>query len=113
MGKTSFDKKTNDVKWAIKEYLINLTSSNWKISKDINCMLKLKGAKRLSKKSIFGEEMVEKLKTRMTKRALFISSFGKKKIWKPQKYVPSRQVVLANSIEELNNLYRIEGDDKK
>eukprot|EP00826_Nyctotherus_ovalis_P056451 TRINITY_DN761_c0_g9_i1.p1 TRINITY_DN761_c0_g9~~TRINITY_DN761_c0_g9_i1.p1 ORF type:complete len:207 (+),score=71.89 TRINITY_DN761_c0_g9_i1:541-1161(+) len=111
--KSHFDKESSKVQWAIKEYLINISSTGWQSNKDIGSLLKLKNAKRMSKKGLFNAELVSKIHKNMTKRALFMSTFGKKKIWKPQRYVPSRQVILANSIEELNNLYRIDGDKKR
>jgi len=111
--KLQFDKESSKVRWAIKEYLINITSTDWQSRKDIDSLLKLKNVKRLSKKGLFNAELVNKIHKNMTKRTLFMSTFGKKKIWKPQKYVPSRQVILANSIEELNNLYKIKGEKKR
>lgn len=111
--KPHFDKEADRVQWAIKEYLSNISSAAWQSGKDIGFLLRLKNAKRASKKALFNAELVAKIHRNMTKRALFMSTFGKKKIWKPQRYVPSRQVILANSIEELNNLYRIDGEKKR
>ena len=105
--KLKHDKQSKNYKWAIKEYIAGITSNNWQQSKDIKFLLHLNEIKQTNKRAFFNSELMKGIKASMTMRTLVMSSFGKKKIWKPQRYIPSRQVILANSIEELNNLYTI------
>ena len=100
------------MKWAIKEYLANINSNDWKNSKNIGFFINMKNNKEISNRNLYDSELIQKLQAEITKRALIMSTFGKRKIWKPSRYIPSRQVVLANSIEELNTLYQIQGLNK-
>eukprot|EP00826_Nyctotherus_ovalis_P004691 TRINITY_DN11031_c0_g1_i3.p1 TRINITY_DN11031_c0_g1~~TRINITY_DN11031_c0_g1_i3.p1 ORF type:complete len:377 (+),score=70.83 TRINITY_DN11031_c0_g1_i3:153-1133(+) len=102
------EKRSKNVRWAIKEYLANITSNNWQSKKSIEFLLNLKEAKEVRKRELFDEDMVNRMVKNMGRRALVIPTLGKKRIWKPRRYVPSRKVVLANSIEELNYLYQTE-----
>ena len=105
--KRQFDKTMCNVKWAVGEYLEGISGNDWKRTKSIDLMLRIKKFTKESKKEIYTPEFLDRMKFDMTKRALAISAFGKRKIWKPPRYIPSRQIVIANSMDELNNLYRI------
>ncbi len=94
--------------WAVGRYLASMNGSDEQAN-DIDTLLSIKEARKVTKTALFDSGMVNKMRTNMAKRSLFLSSMGKRRIWRPQRYIPSRQVVLANSIEELNNLYSVEG----
>jgi len=110
--KSLVDKKSKNIKWAIKEYLANISSEDWQSKKNIDFLLNLKNTKQINKRELFNDELVNKMLENIRKRALTITGLGRKRIWKPQRYIPSRKVILANSIEELNYLYQIENHGK-
>jgi len=106
------NKELSNISWAIKEYLIRITGKTWMRTANIKNLLAIREANKKLKKLLFTPELIDSIRTNMTRRAVIMTSLGQKSIWKPPRYVLSRQVVLANSMEELNNLYQIEGIEK-
>jgi len=101
------DKRSTNMGWALKEFIADISGKDWDESKNINFLLGHKDAKKVAKRALLGDDLVDIIRKNMVKRSLLIACFGKRKIWKPTRYIPSKKVVLANSIEELNNLYKI------
>ena len=48
------------------------------------------------------------LQSKSKRKEISFRSTTKKKIWKPQRYIPSKNIVLANSVEELESIYKID-----
>ena len=109
--KSKCDKESKSFAWAISEYLSDINSNDWKSNKGIDYLLNIKDFNKSNKRTIFNPDLVRKIKGNMDKRTLTVSIFGKPKIWRPSRYIPPKRIVLANTMEELNNLYKI--DDKK
>lgn len=103
--KVKCDQESQDVKWAVKEYVANLSGQDWQNAKGIDFLMQVRDDKKVVKMNLFDPEMIDNIKASMTKRLLLMSSLGRKKVWKPSRYVPSRQVVLANSIEEIGRAH--------
>eukprot|EP00826_Nyctotherus_ovalis_P013471 TRINITY_DN13646_c0_g1_i1.p1 TRINITY_DN13646_c0_g1~~TRINITY_DN13646_c0_g1_i1.p1 ORF type:complete len:344 (-),score=58.88 TRINITY_DN13646_c0_g1_i1:113-1144(-) len=107
--KKQVNKDLNSVSWAVREYLTGITGKTWTRTANIANLLAIRSANKQLKKLLFTPQLIDSIRTNMTRRAVAMSSLGQRTIWKPPRYVPSRQVVLASSLEELNSLYQVEG----
>ncbi len=110
--KVQCTKRAKRIGWAVRKYIASMSGEDWAHANSINTLLSIKDTHKAIEASLFNSEMVNKLKKGMAKRSVFLRGQGKRTLWKPQHYVPSRHVVLANSIDELNNLYKVEGSKK-
>jgi len=79
-----------DVKWALKKYLRNIDDSIK--PKGINLLLSIRENEKRCKRILFNEETMRKAREKLVKRELMIHSLGKKSIWKPQKYIVSKNI---------------------
>lgn len=92
--------------WAVKEYCSNLERRpEWSLD-SVKHLIELKTANKRYEEFLFDREAVRQMRSGLDRSSLFIWSLGKPRIWKPSKYVPSRSVVLAESVEDLKYLYQ-------
>lgn len=75
---------------------------------NVEDMIKLRELNKINKELIFNKTAVPELLCKLTHNSKNVARLGKAKVWKPTKYRPSRSVLLANSQEELGNLYKID-----
>jgi hypothetical protein len=107
--KARLAKGSKNMRWALSEYIANISNSEWNKPDSIRTLLKLRDLRRQHKQLLFSKDIVADFRAHIAKSSLYLNSLrGRKKVWKPTRYIPSRNVVLANSIEELNNLYKVD-----
>ena len=105
--KDKYHEKLNNINWVLKKYLLNNSEKNGIIFKSIDYLLNIKNKFNRIEKEISTPEVIESFRRNMIQRTLALSFCTQKKIWKPDHYIPSKVVVLANTMEQLNNLYKI------
>eukprot|EP00826_Nyctotherus_ovalis_P011471 TRINITY_DN12988_c0_g2_i1.p1 TRINITY_DN12988_c0_g2~~TRINITY_DN12988_c0_g2_i1.p1 ORF type:complete len:151 (+),score=19.93 TRINITY_DN12988_c0_g2_i1:565-1017(+) len=98
--------KLKPLRWALKKYLCSINSKEIVSPNSINLLLSIRRSNKMCDRSLFDAETVRRARDNLVKRELVVHSLGKKILWKPPKYLPPKGVVLANSIEELEHLYK-------
>ena len=101
--KLIIDKQSDNIELAIKSCLNSISNKVWKCSKNQSFIQNMKGIRN---QGLTNYKTAKSIKRNMIKREIAVSSLGKRKFWKPKQYAPSKYVVLANSVEELNSLYK-------
>jgi len=105
--KNEHDKRSASIGWAVKEYINGITERKLDEVKNIDFLIEHKNINQNFKKSLVNDYLIDNIRENMMKRLLVIKYYEKRRIWKPSKYIPPRNLVLANSIAELENLYKI------
>ncbi len=95
------------VGWAVKEYCCNLDSDSTKQLESVQRLMHLRSEKKKYKNLLFDDDTISRFRSGIARSSLYISALGKKHVWKPSRYVPPKNVVLANSVEELDKLYQL------
>eukprot|EP00826_Nyctotherus_ovalis_P037268 TRINITY_DN3388_c0_g1_i6.p1 TRINITY_DN3388_c0_g1~~TRINITY_DN3388_c0_g1_i6.p1 ORF type:complete len:281 (+),score=36.05 TRINITY_DN3388_c0_g1_i6:77-919(+) len=106
--KLRVDKLSKNMNWAIKEYIADISAENWQSRRDISLLIKIKARNKIIERTLSKPETINKIHKSMIRRALFVSSLGKRKIWKPERYVPPKSIVIASSVEGLNSMFNVD-----